>query len=329
MMKLKYLAAAALAVLVAPPDLEAASLRTSIHFPEGHATTETAKLLSERLKQATNGRLSLNIFPNSALGGLAESVDQIRTGLNDIDMAGPEIYATAIPEMQALSLPFIAGSSKQAFCIVDSDFGNWLKQKAEQKGVVVISWWSSGARHVTNNKRPIRTVEDFAGLRIRTPPNPTFLETFKLLGANAQAIDITEVYQALQQGVIDGQENPYNNTLQRKFNEVQKHLSNSGHFYAYSWILMNKKKYDALEPTLRQALLDEAAKITPDQRALADKSNTEARKKLEDGGMTFTEIAPSELAKMREKVLPLYETTRKRIGNEPIDRLLDAIKKCG
>lgn len=215
-----------------------------------------------------------------------------------------------------------------AACLVDGDLGKYLEAKAEEKGLKVLGWWASGERHITNNVRPITKVEDMQGIRMRTPPNPIYLETFRLMGSNPQAIDASEVYQALQQGVVDGQENPYNNTSQRKFYEVQKYLSNSAHFFGYSWFLMNKAKYDALSDKERRTLSEAVKKITPEQWALARKTNADARDYMVSKGMEYTEIPAEEFVRFQEKTKPLYDSVRKQIGDEGMDKLMAAIASC-
>lgn len=316
------------ATVLAPLAAGAETLRTSIHFPDTHVAVVTAQKLSEALSVATGGALMLDIYPNSSLGGLSEAVDQLRAGLNDVDMSGPEIYSATIPEMTVLSLPFIASSTAQAKCLVDGELGDYLEAKAEAQGLKVLGWWASGARNVTNSRQPITKLEDIAGLRIRTPPNATYLETFRALGANPMSIDISETYQAMQQQLIDGQENPYSNIATRKFYEVQGHVSNTGHFFAYTWFLMNKASFDNLDAAEQTALQAEIDKITPQQWADADAANKASLETLIDNGMTYTEIAPEELARMREATLPIYEAARASVGDEALDKLMVAIDHC-
>ena len=233
-----------------------------------------------------------------------------------------------MPEVQVLDLPFLSGSARQAYCVIDSELDGYLRRKAADKGLIVLSWMSNGARHVTNGVRPIRKLEDIKGLKIRTPPSDVYLETFKLLGANAVSLDIKELYQALQQRVVDGQENPYGNILVRNFNEVQPYLSNTGHFFAYAWLVVNKAKYDSLKKEHKAALHEAAFRATAAQRAMMDRENEGARAELVKRGMKFDQLPAGELVRFRQAVASVYESLRKTIGGEVIDLALKVAKAC-
>jgi TRAP-type C4-dicarboxylate transport system substrate-binding protein len=197
-----------------------------------------------------------------------------------------------------------------------------------EKGVLLLGWGQIGARHITNNKRPIKSVDDLRGLKIRTLPGEAWLLTFRALGANPVPVDIKELYQALQQGVVDGQENPYDNMQVRKFNEVQKYLSNSGHFYDWSAYMVNKPAFDRLAPEQKKAVTDAMFTATAVQRAISDRENKTAREALVKAGMQYTELSPAELAKFRNATLPVYKGMRAKLGDKVMDLAEAAIKDC-
>jgi tripartite ATP-independent transporter DctP family solute receptor len=303
-------------------------LRASGHFPADHTASAGMAIINSELARLTKNGLQIDYFPAEQLGGAYEGVDQVRSGQIDLDLGGPEWFGRLVPELEVLNLPFMATTDQLAYCMIDSDLGDYLVKKTQDKGLVVLGWMSNGIRHMTNNKRPIKTLEDIKGLKIRTPPSEIYLSTFRALGANSTPIDIKELYQALQQGVVDGQENPYGNTAARKFNEVQKYLSNSGHFFSWGWLVMNKRAYDRLKPEFQTALRQATARAVVEQRTMAAQENSAARNTLVQRGMQYDEIPAAEFVRFREAVKPVYEQARKKAGDEAIDVVTKALKRC-
>ena len=325
-----FAAAVGLAMLVAGHDASAqeVKLRASGSFPAGHTGSIAMEVFKSELARLTKGAVAVELFPGNTLGGAFEQVDQVRTGQVHMSWAGPSFYDRLVPEFNASTLPFAASTAGQAFCHIDSELGTYLAEKSAEKGVLVLGWGSNGFRHITNNKRPIKKVDDLKGLKIRTPSGEVFSLTFRSVGANPTPIDIKELYQALQQGVVDGQENPYDNMWVRKFHEVQKYLSNSGHFYDWVTYFMHKPTFDGLKPEHQKAVREAMFTAVAYQRALAERQNTEALGKLIKGGMKYDELSKEELAKFREAVRPVYEGIRQRIGSKAVDLATKAIKDC-
>jgi len=197
-----------------------------------------------------------------------------------------------------------------------------------EKGVLLLGWGQIGARHVTNNKRPIKKVEDLQGLKIRTPSGDAWTLTFRAVGANPTPIDISELYSALQQGVVDGQENPYDNMLVRKFYQVQKYLSNTGHFFDWAGYMVNKEAFEKLNADQQKAVRTALFSAIAVQRAISDRENKTALDGLIKGGMKYDPLSPDELAKFREATKPVYVELRKRLGDKVMDLAEGAIKNC-
>jgi tripartite ATP-independent transporter DctP family solute receptor len=312
-----------------PASAQEVKLRASGSFPAGHTGSIAMEVFKSELARRTNGAVAVELFPGNTLGGAFEQVDQVRTGQVHMSWAGPSFYDRLVPEFNAATLPLAANTAAQAFCMIDSELGTYLAEKSAEKGVLVLGWGSNGFRHITNNKRPIKKVEDLRGLKIRTPSGEVFSLTFRSVGANPTPIDIKELYQALQQGVVDGQENPYDNMWVRKFHEVQKYLSNSGHFYDWVTYFMHKPTFDGLKPEHQKAVREAMFAAVAYQRALAERENAEALGKLIKGGMKYDELSKAELAKFREASRPVYDRIRERIGAKPVELAVKAIKECG
>lgn len=302
--------------------------RASGSYPEGHSTTAGAKVFKDVAAQMSDETVRVDLFPNNTLGGALEQVDQLRT--NQIQMAWGSIgfYDKLVPELGAAILPFAATSPEQAICQMESGLGKFLEDKMAQKGVLVLGWAQVGARHVTNNKRPITSVADMEGLKIRTLPGEAWQLTFRALGANPTPIDIKELYQAMQQGVVDGQENPYDNMVVRKFSEVQKYLSNTGHFYDWAAYMVNKAAFEKLSDEQQKAVREAAAKATEEQRAISLRENKVARDQLIKEGMEYHELSSDDLMKFRDATHSVYVAMRERLGDEAMDLVEEGIKKC-
>lgn len=302
--------------------------RASGSYPEGHSTTKGAQVFKEQAAALSNGTIRVDLFPNNTLGGALEQVDQLRT--NQIQMAWGSIgfYDKLVPELGAAILPFAATSPEQAICQMESGLGKYLEDKMAEKGVLVLGWAQVGARHITNNKRPITSVADMDGLKIRTLPGEAWQLTFRALGANPTPIDIKELYQAMQQGVVDGQENPYDNMVVRKFSEVQKYLSNSGHFYDWAAYMVNKDAFNKLSADQQKAVHEAAATATAEQQAMSLRENKAAREQLIQAGMQYHELSPADLAKFREATHSVYVEMRKKLGGQAMDLVEEGIKKC-
>jgi TRAP-type C4-dicarboxylate transport system substrate-binding protein len=184
-----------------------------------------------------------------------------------------------------------------------------------------------GARHVTNSKRPLKTLEDFKGLKIRMQPNETHLATFRSIGANPTPLDIKELYSALQQGVVDGEENPYPIIQGNRFYEVQKYLSDTSHFFDFIILIANRKTFDALKPEQRNAVTDAAKLTVSQQRKMAAEQEAAALADLQAKGMRFDPLPDTTRAALRKASAGIIDDVRKRAGGDLVDQMLAAAGK--
>lgn len=321
-------AAAAVIFGVQEGHAQSVHWRASGSFPANHSTSIAMEIFKSEVARLSKNTIKVDLFPNNTLGGAFEQVDQLRT--NQIQMAwgGLSFYDKLVPELGAATLPFAASSAEQAECIIDSEFGKYLENKMAEKGILLLGWGQIGARSVTNNIRPIKSVKDIEGLKIRTPPGEAWTLTFRALGANPTPIDIKELYQALQQGVVDAQENPYDNILVRQFYEVQKYVSNTKHFFDWSGYMVNKAAFDALTDEQKKAVKDAMFTAVAAQRAISKRENDSALGELIKRGMQYDELSKEELAKFREATKPVYDQMRAKLGDKVMDLAEAAIKRC-
>jgi tripartite ATP-independent transporter DctP family solute receptor len=302
-------------------------LRIAGNFALDHSSTLAIEQFKKDVETATQGRLVIETFPNMQLGGAQENVTQTRAGAIAMTWVGMAFLARTVPELEAVSLPFLFPNRETAYRVMDGPIGQLIDARMADKGFVALGFMELGARQVTNSVRPIKTVEDLRGLKIRLQPTETHLATFRALGANPLAMDIREVYSALQQRVIDGHENPYNLILASRFNEVQRYVSNTGHFFDFIAVVANKRVFDNLRPEFREAVRTSMAKAVAWQRSVAKDNDEKALAELRRLGMQYDEMPASEIAKMREMTAGVVDEIRRRVGAELVDRVLAEVRR--
>jgi tripartite ATP-independent transporter DctP family solute receptor len=223
-------------------------------------------------------------------------------------------------------VPFLFTSREQAFRVVDGKVGKLISDKLADKGFHLHGFMELGSRNVTNSKHEIKTLADFRGLKIRLQPDDIHLATFRALGANPVAMDIKEVYSALQQGVLDGQENPYAVIRDRNFNQVQKFLTGTGHFFDFIIVVSNKKRFEALKTEVRGTLETAMRSAMRKQRQDAAKADLEALEELKKRGMQFEQASPQLLAEMRKATAGVLELLKKKVDPKLVDDVLAAAR---
>jgi tripartite ATP-independent transporter DctP family solute receptor len=299
-------------------------LRVAGNFPMDHTATGAMEVFKERIEDLSGGTIQVDNFPAMQLGGPTENVDQVRSGAIFAVFTSIAYFTRTVPELEAVSLPFLFSDRDKAFEVMDGPVGTLMDEKLLETGFVNMGYMELGFRHATNNVRPITTAADFDGLRIRLQPNQVHLDSFRALGANPQAMDVSELYSALQQGVLDGQENPYNIIFTRRFNEVQTHLSDSGHFFDFINIVANQRAFENLteeqQGWVREAMRDAVLW----QRDAARDLDEGFREQLIASGMQFTPISPEGRETMRQATMGIAEDLKARVDPSVIDMVLTA-----
>ena len=262
------------------------------------------------------------------LGGAQENVTQVRAGTIMMTWVGMAFLSRTVPELEAVSLPFMFPNREVAYKVMDGPIGALIDQKMADKGFISLGFMELGPRQVTNSVRPIKTMADLKGLKIRLQPNETHLATFRALGANPIAMDIREVYSAMEQKVIDGHENPYALIIDSRFYEVQKYVSNTAHFFDFIAVVANRKKFEALPPEFQQAIKTAMEKAVASQRIAATKADATALAELQKKGMQYDAMPPAEREAMRKATAGVVDDIKKRVGPELVDSVLVEVKKA-
>ena len=210
----------------------------------------------------------------------------------------------------------------------ETTFGTKLLAKLPDKGLIGLAFWENGFRQVTNSRRPITTAADISGLKLRVIQNPLFIDTFSALGANALPMPFPEVYTALEQKVVDGQENPTATILSSKFHEVQKHLAMTRHIYSVWVLLLSKKTWDSMSPEEQKIVQDAAREATQYERTTIRDYGAKALGELKTAGMQVTELAPAEQAAIRAKLKPVVEKYSKEFGEDATKEMFAELEKA-
>jgi len=212
-------------------------------------------------------------------------VTALRSGTLDMSANSQGAMANVVPEYAALGLPFLFPDIHKAWQLLDGPIGEDLAKRTAAKGMVVLGYWDNGIRHITNSKRPIKVPADVKGLKIRTPPDTMTVDIMQALGADTQQIKFAELYVALQQGVVDGQENPLANVASAKLYEVQKYLSLTGHKYEATPFVISKRSWERLSPADQKVFTEAAAEATQLQRKLSKEADDKLAAELKSKGV--------------------------------------------
>jgi tripartite ATP-independent transporter DctP family solute receptor len=311
-------AGAALAALALPAAAQTA-LKMNISLAQNSSYGVAIDTFAREVEQRTGGRYKVQNFYSAALGAERESVEGVQLGTLDLTLTSTGPLPNFVPEVAILDIPFLFRDYAHARAVLDGPIGQDLLQKFPAKGMVALAWAENGFRHMTNSKHPVNSPEDLRGLKMRTMENPIHIQAYRQFGILPTPMAFTEVFTALQQGTVDGQENPLSVITSAKLDQVQKYLTLTGHVYSPAVILMNKAKWDALSAADKQAFQEAAREAVKANRARIDDDERKAVADLRAKGMTVAENVDK--AKFQAQLAPVYVEFAKRFGQENIDRI--------
>jgi C4-dicarboxylate-binding protein DctP len=292
--------------------------------PKGQAA-ERFKQLAE---QATKGRVKVEVYPNSQLYKDKEELEALQLGA--VQMLAPSLAKfgpLGVKEFEVFDLPFIFPNKQTLYAVTEGPIGKSLLAKLESKGITGLAYWDNGFKGMSANK-PLRVPADFRGLKMRIQSSKVLDAQMRALGANPQVLAFSEVYQALQTGVVDGTENPPSNMYTQKMHEVQKNLTLSNHGYLGYAVIVNKKFWDGLPTDVRAALEKAMADATTYEKAIAQRDNDLALEGIKKAGKTAIYTpTPQELNEWRKVLLPVHKEMEGRIGKDLIQSIYKATVK--
>ncbi|MCK8780043.1 TRAP transporter substrate-binding protein [Rhizobium sp. NTR19] len=285
--------------------------------PVGQASRHFAKLVEEK----TGGRIKIETFGNGVLGSEPDMQASVQAGFIDIMVGPTPNLVGVVPEFMIYDLPFFYKDFAAVDAVMDGEVGERLFSLLKEKtGIVGLAWWDNGFRHMTNAVRPVKTVEDMAGLNIRVIPNPLFIATWTALGTNPTPLPWPELYAALENRAVDGQETPYALIYTARFYEVQKHLVKTGHVYTPFVLLASQKWFGSLSEEDKELVLEAANESAAFQREISRKSAEDLEQELIAKGFEITEPTPEALAAMRERVAPVVKEYSEKIGVDVVEQ---------
>lgn len=319
-----FAAAAALTMLASG----AADAQTEVKI--GYALAENshygvaAKAWAESVEQATNGTLKFRQFPSSALGGERETVEGLQLGTIEAVIVSTGTLSNFVPAVGVTDIPFLFRDLKHARDVLDGPIGQEILTQFDERGMVALAWGEQGFRHITNNRHPINTPADLAGLKLRTMENPVHITAFTTLGAAPTPMAWPEVIGALQQGTIDGQENPLSVIVSANLHEVQKFLTLSGHVYSPAMLLVSKAFFDKLSDAEKAAMREGAAKGVTAMRGFVDDVEKTGVETLKERGMQINELSVEQKAAFQSSLQAAYQQYYDKYGKELVDSIIAA-----
>jgi len=278
--------------------------------PKGLASLKFKELAEKKLP----GKVQVQVFPNSQLFGDAKELEALL--LNDVQIINPSLskFDRYTKKIQVFDLPFLFKDSKAANDFQNSADGKALLKSMEDKGLIGLEYWANGMRHFSTNK-DFRVPADVKGLKFRIQASDVYESLLKAFGANGQKMAFAEVYQALQTGVVDGQENTFSNMYSQKFHEVQKTIVETNHGILDYMVVVNAKWWNGLPADIRKGLSEAMREATIYNNQISREKNEEARKAIIDSGKAkVVKLTDAQLAEWKKAVAPVYAQFEKDIG---------------
>ncbi|REJ10302.1 TRAP transporter substrate-binding protein [Halobacillus trueperi] len=299
---------------------ETYTLQAGHSLPEDHPYHLGFLEMAENVEERTDGRVKIEVFPNSEIGAERELTEGMTLGTVDLVVSSTAPVTNFVPELGVLDAPFIFKNREEAVSVLEGEVGDTLFSKMEGEGIIGLSWGENGYRHVTNSVRPVEKPADLEGLKIRTQENDIHLAAFEELGAQPTPMAWTEALTALQQGVVDAQENPAIVADQFKLYEAnQEYMTLTGHVYSVAIYMMSQQTYDELPEDLRDIVMEEGQKAGAMERDMIVEMEKESLQTLKDEGMQIIEEVDTQ--PFQDAVKPVYDQIEYQ---DLLNQILDA-----
>ncbi|XKH60020.1 TRAP transporter substrate-binding protein [Halomonas sediminis] len=299
------------------------TIRMGIGLAETSPQYLSSQYFADILAERSEGRLTVNVFPNSQLGDDVQMMEMMQTGTLDMSYPSSSPATTYVPELAVFDLPFLLPTREAAIAVMNSDVAQGMLDAFDGTGIKALAFSENGYRQLSNSVRPVETPEDVAGhgtggLTIRTMENPVHLSIWETLGANPTPMAFGELFSAMEQGVVDGQENPWSTILTSNFHEVQDYGSETRHVYTPFMLMMSERTWDRLDPEYQELVQEAARKSAAYEIQLATNYDDWARNQLEERGMQITRLDDDQIAAFQEAVQPVYDEWAPQIGEDLI-----------
>jgi tripartite ATP-independent transporter DctP family solute receptor len=312
-----------LAMLVAAFTPGVAHAQTTIKL--GYATSPTShygvgsSVFCEEVEKRTSGRYKCQQFPNSALGGEREMIEAVQLGTLDIVNTSTGPIGNFVPEVNIVDIPFLFRDYDHARKVMDGPIGDELRAKFPAKGLIALAWTENGFRHMTNSKHAINTPDDVKGLKVRTMQNKVHIQAFQSIGVQPTPMAFPELFTALQQGTVDGQENPIPVILSAKFAQVQKYLTLTGHVYSPALIIVSPALWNKLSDADKKAFTEAGKAASAAQRKKVNDDEASGIDELRKAGMQV--VTNPDGNAFRRAMTPVWAEFAKQYGADNIRRI--------
>ncbi|WP_333831053.1 TRAP transporter substrate-binding protein [Pararhodobacter sp.] len=316
------LAGALFGALVATPLLAQTEIKIGYALaPESHYGV-AANRWQELVEERTEGRYVFRHFPSSGLGGEREVIEGVQLGTVEATIVSSGTLANFVPETGVFDIPFLFRDLGHARRVLDGPIGQDILAQFDDVGLVALAWGEQGFRHITNNRNQIASPEDMAGMRLRTMENPIHLTAFQTLGAAPTPMAWPEVIGALQQGTIDGQENPLSVIVSASLNDVQQYLTISGHVYSPAMLLVSPMVWDTMTEEDQQIFREAAAEAVGAMRGFVDSVEESGMETLRERGMDVGQLSAEDRAAFQEALAPAYEQYYTSYDRDQIEAII-------
>jgi C4-dicarboxylate-binding protein DctP len=287
-----------------------------------------AEMFKQIVEERTKGFYEVQVYPAQQLGSLRDQVEGTMLGTIEVTQQPAAVVSLFVPKVMVLDFPFLWTTDEAMWKVLDGPLGQELLASLEAKGLKGVDFWGSGFKNVTTGKKPIRIPDDLKGLKIRVMPSALLSAQYEAWGASPTPVDFKELYTALQQGLVDGQENPALTMVDVKLYEVQKYMTVTHHGYIHYIMTFNKKWFDA-QPKANQEILVQAMKEAGRwQRKAAADHDAEAMKRIREAGIQIIEITPQVREQFRQLSLKVHEKFVDRVGKDYLQRLYSEIERA-
>jgi tripartite ATP-independent transporter DctP family solute receptor len=308
-------------------EKESVTIRLGVGDPATSSVGVAAQHFADLVKEESGGRIDVQVFPDGTLfgGDQNAAVNQVQSGSIDATILSTSVYASFEPRMNAISMPYLFEDADQYVSYLEGEPGQTLLESLDKVNTEGLGLMTRTFRQTTNSQRPITEPADLEGIKLRVPNNELWVKFFGALGANPTPMDFTEVYTALQLGVIDGQENPIEVPLANKFYEVQQYLSLTNHIVDGYILGMNQDKFAEMDEEAQQILRDAAAETAKFKREYDDEQTSKAIEELESNGMEVNELTDAQMAEFQAEAEKLYPEFEALIGEEFVAETLEFV----
>lgn len=315
------------ATSVQAQEFKARTIRINFQNTSDHPVGLGLQRFADIVKAKTNGKINVRLFSAGQLGGDMTTVSALQGGTIDMTVLNTGVLAPVDKNTAIFDFPYLFNNEAEADAVVDGPAGKKIHDMLVSKSLIGLAYFENSFRQTTNTRRPITKLEDFAGLKLRILQLPLFIDVFRELGVNPLPLPFPELYTALEQKVVDGQENPPNTIYYSKIHEVQKYLSLTNHVFNPQSLLISKKTWDAMSPAEKDVISQAAKEAAVYERKESREQTKKSIELIRQSGVAVNEISPAEIERIRQKVKPVVDKYSKEIDPELLKFVNESLAK--